>query len=165
MKLKKIWDADLKKTYYLHKTFLPEENGFQNPAFGLSLSEFKKYVELCQKRSLGIDLPKSFVPDTVFILEDEEGNYVGRFNLRHYLNDQLKNGAGHIGYIIATPYRKKGYATIGLRLVLAEAKKIGIQEAYLSCNITNTASLKVQEKNGAFIHHKDNEKYYTRIKL
>ena len=29
----------------------------------------------------------------------------------------------------------------------------------------NPASLRVQQKNGAYIHHSDEKQYYTRIKL
>lgn len=165
MRLLKLWEADILKAYNLHKTFLAEEDGFQNPAYGLSLEEFEEYVEKCRKHSFGIDLLDGYVPDTIFILIDDYGNYVGRFNLRHYLNDFLEKGPGHIGYIIDTQYRRKGYGTKGLELVLVEAKKIGVREAYLSCDISNIASLKVQQKNGAIIHHKDEKKYYTRIVL
>lgn len=38
-------------------------------------------------------------------------------------------------------------------------------ELYLSVGKENLASLRAQLKNGAYIHHQDGEKYYTRIKL
>ena len=38
-------------------------------------------------------------------------------------------------------------------------------EAYLSVNKNNPASLKVQQNNGAYIHHENDEEYFTRIKL
>ncbi|WP_080440879.1 GNAT family N-acetyltransferase, partial [Enterococcus faecium] len=62
-------------------------------------------------------------------------------------------------------YRKKGYATQGLALVLQEAKKIGIDEALLSVNKKNLGSLKAQQKNGAAIYREDEKEYYTKIKL
>lgn len=165
MKLIKLWEADLQKAYELYNSFQKCENGFENNAFGFSFKEFTEYVAKRKKHSKGIDLPDGFVPDTIFILADDKENYVGRFNLRHYLNDFLANGPGHIGFGISPSYRRKGYATIGLALCLTEAKKIGIDEAYLSCNKDNIASLKTQQKNGAVIHHEDDEKYYTRIVL
>ena len=36
-------------------------------------------------------------------------------------------------------------------------------ELYLSVNKSNPASLRVQLHNGAYIHHEDDEHYYTRI--
>lgn len=85
--------------------------------------------------------------------------------MRHKLNETLRNGAGDIGYGISPNYRKKGYATQGLALVLQEAKKIGIDEALLSVNKKNLGSLKAQQKNGAAIYREDEKEYYTKIKL
>lgn len=164
MKLIRLWEADLEKAYELQMSFDENENGFMNAAYGLSLEEFKGYVQGKHNSSLGIGLKEGYVPDTVFILEDE-GSYVGIFNLRHYLNDSLRNGAGHIGYGVSKKYRNKGYATKGLALVLEEAKKLGVEEAYMSVNKNNPHSLKVQLNNHAYIDHEDSEEYYTRIKL
>ena len=38
-------------------------------------------------------------------------------------------------------------------------------EIYMSVNKDNPASLRVQQKNGAYIHHSDDKQHYTRIKL
>ncbi len=165
MELKKIWEADLEKAYELQNSFPEDENGFVNRAYGYSYDEFVQYTEACRRHSEGIDLQEGFVPDTVFILVDDEGNYVGIFNLRHYLNEFLANGPGHIGYGISPKYRRKGYATKGLALTLEEAKKLGIEEAYLSCWKENTGSLKAQQKNGAVIYREDDKEYYTRISI
>lgn len=163
MRLIKIWETDLKKAYVLQNCFELDENGFINGAYGLSFEAFKNYVKERKDHSMGLNLPEGHVPDTVFILEDK-GQYVGIFNLRHELNEFLKNGAGHIGYGIAPDFRKRGYATKGLALVLQEAKKLGIDVAYLSCYKGNIGSLKAMLNNGAVIDHEDEKEYYTRIK-
>ena len=79
------------------------------------------------------------------------------------LTDFLRNGPGHIGYGIAREYRGHGYATTGLKLTLAKAREIGIEEAYLSVHKTNPASLAVQLHCGARVEHEDETEYYTRI--
>lgn len=165
MKLIKIWEADLKRAYELQMSFPENDHGFCNSAYGFSYEEFENYTEACRKHSLGQELKEGFVPDTTMILVNDEGEYVGIFNLRHYLNDFLANGPGHIGYGIGSKYRRRGYAAEGLRLTLIEAKKIGIEEAYLSCRTDNVGSLKTQLKNGGVIHHEDIDHYYTRIRL
>ena len=165
MRLIKIWESDLEKAYALQNSFQEDEHGFVNRAYGYSFEEFVNYVEGCKNHSMGIDLPAGFVPDTVFVLEDDDENYVGIFNLRHYLNDFLANGPGHIGFGISPKYRRLGYATKGLALTLAEAKRIGIEEAYLSVHKDNAGSLKAQQNNGAVIQWEDDKEYYTRIKL
>ena len=53
--------------------------------------------------SLGVGLPDGWVPATKYILVNDEGDYVGIFNLRHRLTDFLRNGPGHIGYGVAAP--------------------------------------------------------------
>ncbi|MDO4312770.1 MAG: GNAT family N-acetyltransferase [Eubacteriales bacterium] len=165
MRLVKLWEADLKKAYELQCSFEENEHGFVNSAYGYTYSQFIYYVEKCRAYSMGADLPEGYVPCTVFVLADDEGQYVGIFNLRHCLNDFLANGPGHIGYGISPDFRKRGYATKGLALVLQEAKNMGIDEVYLSVHKDNTGSLKVQQKNGAVIHHEGDREYYTRIKL
>lgn len=164
MRLIKLWDADIERAYQLQSSFEQNENGFINSAYGMSFDEYKEYVQMRKWHSLSINLPQGYVPDTVFVL-DVDGVYVGLFNLRHRLNEHLCNGAGHIGYGISSQYRGKGYAAAGLRLVLEEAWKIIEEdEVYMSVNKDNPASLRVQIKNGAYIHHEDDVEYYTRIK-
>lgn len=165
MKLIKLWDADPRKAYALQNSFSEDEHGFVNNAFGFSFEQFQEYIKRNEDYSRGIDLPEGYVPATVFILEDN-GAYVGIFNLRHCLNDFLRNGPGHIGYGISPAHRKKGYATEGLRLAIEKARSvIPEEEVYLSVHKDNPASLKVQEKNEAYIHHEDAKEYYTRIPL
>lgn len=162
MELIRVQDSDLKKTYELLMTFEQDENGFINPVYGYDYSKFLEWIEKKRNWSLGKELPGGFVADTSFVLSDQ-GEYVGLFNLRHYLNDFLREGPGHIGYGISKKFRGKGYATKGLELTLKKARQIGIHEAYLSVNKNNPASLRVQIKNGAYIHHENETKFFTRI--
>ena len=162
MELIRVQDSDLKKTYELLMTFEQDENGFINPVYGYDYSQFLEWIEKKRNWSLGKKLPEGFVADTSFVLSDQ-GEYVGLFNLRHYLNDFLREGPGHIGYGISKKFRGKGYATKGLELTLKKARQIGIHEAYLSVNKNNPASLRVQIKNGAYIHHENDTQFFTRI--
>lgn len=166
MKLIKLWEAELNKAYELQNAFVADENGFVNSVCGCSLDEFKDYVNQKENYSKGIGLPKGYVPDTTFILVNDNDEYVGLFNLRHCLNSFLENGAGHIGYGIRKDHRGKGYASKGLSLLIEEAKKIiPEKEIYMSVNKNNPVSLQVQKKNGAIIHHENETEYFTRIRL
>ena len=164
MELVRVQDSDYKKTYELYMTFPEDENGYINNVYGYDYDQFLEWIELKRKWSKGEELPEGFVPDTTYVLVDE-GKYVGVFNLRHCLNDFLREGPGHIGYCISKIYRGKGYATEGLKLALEKAREIGISEAYLSVNKDNPASLKVQQNNGAYIHHENDKEFFTRIAL
>ncbi len=114
----------------------------------------------------GKNLDNGLVPDTHYFLWVDDAP-VGIFKLRHYLNDRLRDNAGHAGYGVAEEYRGHGYATEGLRLLIEEARKLPIDtdELYLSVLKSNLASLKVQQKNGAKIVREDDMHYYTRIPL
>ena len=164
MQLIKLWETDLPKAYNLYQTFEEDENGFLNEAYGLDFDQFKLFVEMVERNSNGEDLPHGYVPWTIYILEDNK-HYVGIFKLRHHLNEYLAEGAGHIGFGVAKLYRNQGYASKGLRLMVDIAKTvIPEDEIYMACYKYNQASLKAQLSNGAYIHHEDEDHYYTRIK-
>jgi predicted acetyltransferase len=91
---------------------------------------------------------------------------VGLIKIRHYLNDFLRQGPGHIGYGILPEYRGVGYASKALELGIETCKTlIKEDEIYLSVHKDNPASLKVQLKNGASIVGETEEEYLTRIPL
>ena len=162
MELVRVQDSDYRKTYDLYMSFPENENGYMNNVYGYNYEQFLAWIEKKKNWSLGKELPEGFVADTTYVLVDD-GEYVGVFNLRHYLNDFLREGPGHIGYCVSKKYRGKGYATKGLELTLAKARQMDIQEVYMSVNKDNPASLRVQIKNGAYIHHENETKYFTRI--
>lgn len=165
MQLIKLWEADLKKAYDLYQSIPEEENGFMNEAYGLTFEEFLAFVQKRKDYSMGLNMREGRVKSSDYILEDE-GNYVGLFKLRHQLNEVLINGSGHIGFGISETYRGKGYASKGLALLIEIAKEIVPEdELYMAVYKDNIASLKAQQKNGAYIHHEDDIDYFTRIKI
>lgn len=164
--LKKVNEQDAQEEYNFITELPADENGFTNKYYGISREEFmQKALPEIVNFSEGIGLPEGYVPETDFFLWDDN-HIAGLFRVRHYLNDFLKKGAGHIGYGIKKEDRGKGYASHGLAMALEEARELVKEdEIYMSVNRDNPASLRVQEKNGAYIHHMDGKEYYTRIKL
>ena len=165
--LKKANLEDAKKEYELAQKIPAQENGYENKAYGVSFEEFvNKTIPRWLDNDKGINLDYGHVPDTYYFLWVDD-TPVGIFKLRHYLNDWLRDNAGHVGYGVAEEYRGHGYATEGLRLIIEEARKLPIDtdELYLSVLKNNPASLKVQQKNGAKIVREDDTYYYTRIPL
>ena len=145
---------------------LPNENGFQSGGYGLSYEAFvNDYLPHCDRYSKGIDLKPGHVPQSYYILFEDD-RAVGVFKFRPQLNEMLRNGSGHIGYGIRRECRGRGLAKAGLALLLETAGHlIDEDEAYLSVNKQNPASLRVMLANGAYIHHEDEDHYYTRIPL
>lgn len=157
---------DWKKEYEAIKQMPQNENGFENKYYDKTEKEFKEQVipELIE-HSKGIGLPKGYVPDTYYFLWDDD-KIVGLFKIRHYLNEFLANGPGHIGYSILSDFRGNGYATKGLKLAIDKCKKIICEdEIYLSVHKDNPISLKVQKNNGAYIVGETEKEYLTRIKI
>ena len=164
--LKKINIEDSEKEYEAINKIPREENGFENKYNGVPKDEFiNKNIQERIDISNEINVPEGRVPDTYYFLWNDN-EIVGLFKIRHYLNDSLKNGAGHIGYCILPEYRGMGYAKEGLKLAIEICNSlIKEDEIYLSVHKDNPASLKVQEDNGAYIVGETETEYLTRIKL
>ncbi len=155
-------DAD--KEWRFCRAMPEDENGLVSHWTGISREEFvTAALPKMLARSKGEDLPEGQVPDTVYFLWND-GEIVGQFRLRHYLNDSLRRGAGHIGYYIAPACRGKSLATEGLRLLLEKAADIVPEkEFYLRLRKGNLASLRVMEKNGGYVAEEDPMYIYVHI--
>ena len=153
--LKEMNIEEAKKEYIAITSIPEDENGFVNKFYNVSFKEFVNVIiPKCEKESKGIDLkPNRVLQNYYFLWDDDE--IVGLFKVRKKLNDSLREGAGHIGYGIIKKYRKRGYATRGLKLVIE----------LMSVNKDNTYSLKTQLNCGAYIFNENEDHYFTRIKI
>lgn len=84
----------------------------------------------------------------------EDDKFIGEFQLRPELNDDLMCGIGSIGYSVRVTEWGKGYGKEILRQGLAIAKEYGLKEVLLIINDTNIASIRVCEANGGILKDK-----------
>jgi predicted acetyltransferase len=90
--------------------------------------------------------PRGWVPcTTLWYVEGSE--YLGRLAIRHRLTPWLLECGGHIGYDVRPSARNNGYATNMLAEALPVAKRLGIADVLVTCDVDNTASRRVIEKN------------------
>lgn len=163
--LKKANVADIQKEWQFVKRMPEDENGLTNQWHDISLEEFRtRALPDMIRFSQGIGLPDWMVPETFFFLWEDE-TIVGQFRIRHYLNDALREGAGHIGYYIGKDQRGRGLASEGLQLTLDIARVIVPEdEIFLRVNKDNPASLRVMMKNGGRIVGASEDKFFVRIR-
>src|SRR6478736_2526166 len=97
-------------------------------------------VQFIKDNEQGINLPEGWVPDSTFWLINRDKRILGAVNIRHQLTEKLLNSGGHIGYGIRPTERRKGYATLLLKLALEKARELGIHRVLVVCDERNIAS-------------------------
>ena len=90
--------------------------------------------------------PSWVLTDTYFAF-DENDRIVGIIDLRHELNEFLKD-FGNSGYSVRPTERRKGYATEMLKLLLERAREAGMDKLQLSVERSNEPYIKTIIKNG-----------------
>ena len=122
-----------------------KENPLINGSAGLNrFSSIEDWLEELKKRSSEATVPEGLVPSSTYIGVREKDNYiVGMIDIRHYLNDFLKQFGGNIGYSVRKSERNKGYAKQMLKLALEKCKELKIKKVLITCDEDNIASEKV----------------------
>jgi len=115
-------------------------------------ADFSSYVRLVDCWSRGECLPPKFVPGAFLVAVVEEV-VVGRVSIRYQLNDYLLRLGGHVGYVVAPSFRRKGYATEMLRQTLPIARSAGLKRILVTCDDDNIASQRVIELNGGVLEN------------
>jgi predicted acetyltransferase len=98
-----------------------------------------------------------FVPSTTHWWA-EDATFLGRINIRHRLNEHLRDVGGHIGYDVRPAARLRGHATAMLAAALPVAAALGIEKALVTCDADNVGSRKAIERNGGVFEDRRGDK-------
>ena len=155
-KLIKATDLPASKVMEFRQAFLSAGECSINGSRGLH--HYEKYeewlwlVKECEKP----DNTLLGVQASTYFSVRADGVVVGCIELRHTLNESLAVIGGHIGFSVIPEERRNGYATEMLKLVLAVAKRTGIDNI-ASCKTVEKCGGK-KEQEDAFVL--DSEPYY-----
>jgi len=114
--------------------------------YALAVADFNAYLRRVETGRRGEGLPEGWVPGAEFWLE-HDGTIVGCVRLRLGLTPDLEDEGGHVGYDVRPSARRRGYGTTLLRLVLIEARALGIERVRVTCDADNLGSIRVIERN------------------
>ena len=122
-----------------------KESPLINGSAGLNrFSSIEDWLEELKKRSSEDTVPEGLVPSSTYLGVREKDNYiVGMIDIRHYLNDFLKQFGGNIGYSVRKTERNKGYAKQMLKLALGKCRDLKMKKVLITCDEDNIASEKV----------------------
>lgn len=94
-------------------------------------------------------VPSHWVPSTQYVyLRKSDMRIVGMIQLRHDLNEYLRNFGGHIGYSVRPSERRRGYAGRMLADFLPFCRRMGLGRVLVTCLTGNEASRRTIIKNG-----------------
>ena len=158
--IKRKKDAiDYINEFYKYKSEINGTGGLQHILEDISYEEWLIKNEKLRDKKYAYSLNKC-PAETFFLIRENDNKIVGMINIRHELNEYMKNFGGHIGYGIRPTERRKGYNKINLYLGLCKAKELyGLDSVMLDCDVDNIASNKTIIALGGKLERQDTGPY------
>jgi predicted acetyltransferase len=132
----------------IHEAMLLEDSHFLrfwNPSMSWSA-----FLQSNEELRQGLD-PSTYRVRGCQLAAVVDGDLVGRTSLRYELNEFFAEKGGHVGYAVAPPHRRKGYATEILRQSLVILRAEGVKRVLVTCADDNLGSARTIERNGGVL--------------
>ncbi len=119
------------------------------------LTEMESYSDwlthLIKQSSKTTVTPDWVVATTLLAVREKEQKIIGTIDIRHELNEFLREFGGHIGFGVRPTETGNGYATEMLRLGLEYCKMLGLEKVMVACYEENVPSARTIQKNGGVL--------------
>lgn len=119
-----------------------EQDGIPDTLLMQAGEDFEGFVARRQGVRVLWDVP------TTILWYVSGSEYIGELVIRHELTAALLESGGHIGYGIATPWRRQGHGTRLLADGLVECRRMGLKRVLVTCDGANEGSRRVILANG-----------------
>ena len=147
IEMRELRSEDAEQAAAIHQEMKEQDN------FNFLLSdyilgeEFSSYLERVESYKGWSTVPQGKVPST-FLIAVIDGKVAGRLSIRHELNEWLALVGGHIGYGVASEFRRQGVAGYMLQHGLKFLADLGVDRCFISCLPHNEPSRKTIESAG-----------------
>ncbi len=118
-------------------------------------ADFDEWLALVQNVATREPSDDGVRGSTYVSVRPSDGRVMGTIQLRHTLNDFLREHGGHIGYHVRPTERGKGYGTAQLRLVLDVAREMDLPAVMLTCDKSNLASARTMMRCGGVLEREN----------
>lgn len=118
--------------------------------------DFPAFLQQLSKAARGEGLPPGFVAHSTYWLVRDDVEVVAVSNLRHALSPSLRRDGGLIGYGVRPTLRRQGHGATLLKLTLEQARRLGFDDALLTCSKKNMKSIRTILRNHGRL---DSEEY------
>lgn len=104
-------------------------------------ASFEEWLTMVENNKDALTVQAGWVPaSTFFAIRKEDGKLIGMMDVRHELNDFLREYGGHLGMGVRPSERRKGYASQMLQSALDYCRSISLDKVMAACYKENTAS-------------------------
>lgn len=108
-------------------------------------NEYASFVQFSQQVDFW-GMPEH--PPEEYLWLVDQGEFIGRLFILHWLNDYRLKSDGLVDYWIRASRRQQGYGRLILRLALERFRQVGLDRVLITCREDNAASRKIIEANG-----------------
>lgn len=134
--------------------FLAHNDSMDGTAGLIDFENIEDWLAALEANSHEETVRKGFVPASTYLaVRIHDNKLVGMIDIRHRLNDYLKQFGGHIGYSVRPSERCKGYAKRMLGLALQRCIEMDIEQVLITCYKNNTASAKTILHHGGILEN------------